>query len=70
MGVNFKDIRFVIHYGPPQHIEDFVQEIGRAGRDNLQATSVLLYCGTQMRKCDKAMKQYAKSLSWMNLKIV
>ena len=61
MGVNFKEIRTVVHYGPPRYIEDFVQEIGRAGRDKQPALSLLLYSGTQLRKCDKQMKAYAES---------
>ena len=39
MGINFTDIAYVIHYGPPRNIEDFVQEIGRAGRDGRRAVS-------------------------------
>ena len=33
MGVNIKDIRMVIHYGPLMHMDDFVQETGRVGPD-------------------------------------
>ncbi|MDJ1630964.1 helicase-related protein [Bacillus velezensis] len=32
MGVDKSDIRFVIHFYPPQTAEAFMQEIGRAGR--------------------------------------
>lgn len=60
MGINFKDIRFVIHYGPPRSIEDFVQEIGRAGRDGKSAVSALLYQGKHLRKCDKSVQMYVK----------
>ena len=61
IGVNFKKIRTVVHYGPPRYIEDFVQEIGRAGRDKQPALTLLLYSGTQLRKCDKQMKACAES---------
>lgn len=61
MGVNIKDIRFVIHYGPPRHMDDFVQEMGRTGRDLLPSKAILLYHGNQLRKCDKIVKHYAKS---------
>ena len=61
MGVNFKDIRYVVHYGPPRCIEDFVQEIGRAGRDGEKAVSALFFQGKHLKKCDKAVKAYVKA---------
>ena len=65
MGINFKDIAYVIHYGPPRNIEDFVQEIGRAGRDGRKVVSALFYQGKHLRKCEKAVKRYAKESTYL-----
>lgn len=43
MGVDKKDIRFVVHFEMPQQIEDYYQETGRAGRDKNKAFSYLIY---------------------------
>ncbi len=48
MGLDCSNIRRIIHWGPPNDIESYIQEIGRAGRDGKEATATSYYNGNDL----------------------
>ena len=43
MGLDTPNVRRIIHWGPPEDLELYVQETGRGGRDGAPTTVTLLY---------------------------
>jgi len=55
MGIDKPDVRFVIHYEPPDTLESYFQEAGRAGRDEKKSYAILLCDENDRTKLEKAI---------------
>jgi ATP-dependent DNA helicase RecQ len=56
MGIHKPDIRFIVHLDMPRSIEQYYQEVGRAGRDGLLAECMMLYSARELRIYDLFLK--------------
>jgi ATP-dependent DNA helicase RecQ len=48
MGIDKPNIRYILHYQAPGSLEQYVQEVGRAGRDGHPADCILLFDAADM----------------------
>ena len=63
LGVNCPDVQYrnVIHLGAPDDIESYIQETGRAGRDDLPSQAILINKRAHLSTTEEHMKQYIQS---------
>ena len=76
MGMDIPNIHYIVHLMPPSVMEDYLQEVGRAGRDKdmyikagfSESTPIPTLCLCSKDDIKKAKEQLLQStLSWKNL---
>ena len=61
LGINCPDVHDIIHFGPTDDVESYVQETGRAGRNGLTAYVTILKTKGWRRYTDESMTMYAEN---------
>ncbi len=55
MGIDKDNVRFIIHFSPAPSIENYYQEIGRAGRDGVESYAFLLWNEQELKNFDQIL---------------
>jgi RecQ family ATP-dependent DNA helicase len=59
MGINKSNVRFILHTALPENLENYYQQIGRAGRDGLRADCLLLWSYVDLKIIRKFIQESA-----------
>jgi ATP-dependent DNA helicase RecQ len=63
MGIDKPNIRYILHYQAPGSLEQYVQEVGRAGRDGRPAHCILLFDSADLDIHDR-LQALSRPTTW------
>jgi len=65
LGIDKPDIRFIVHFYPPNSLEAYYQQAGRAGRDGLPARCLLMYAAGDKSTLTRRARRGAISIDFL-----
>lgn len=65
MGIDKPDVKTIIHYQLPENLENYYQEVGRAGRNGHIAFGILLTNSGEIKQTQKQFEQNEVTLSFL-----
>ena len=63
MGLDCPSVHQIIHWGPANDIDDYVQQTGRGGHDGQLSAATLLFTSADQQYTSKAMMMYSNNNS-------
>ncbi len=68
MGIDKDNVRFIVHFSPAPSIENYYQEIGRAGRDGADSYAFLFWNEQELKNFDQILiNQIPSKLEFQNI---
>ena len=61
MGLDFPNVRQILHWGAAHDLESYIQETGRCGRDGYLASAVLFHRKKEVKNTSDAMMRYCEN---------